>query len=183
MATKKRIDRRIKDSSTTFAKVGAEEVARAIGATRAGSVPRSAERYPSLITLQRRLREELVSEGGRPRRDGAVVTRRVPLTSIEARALDAVTEEVRQGGVNVTSGQVAGYLLREKLDGMYGDLVSLKNGPEVRDPIAELTATFDQILAAAASAKEELEALRPVAKELLEKMKAGRGIESEPASD
>jgi hypothetical protein len=47
------------------------------------------------------------------------------------------------------------------------------------DAIAQLEQTFDRILAAAASAKEELERLRPVSRELLEKMKAGRGIESD----
>lgn len=146
-----------------------------LGARPIGPAPKAAIRYPSLGGLRRQLSTELVSEGGRPRRAGATVTRRVPLTAAEARSLDSLTDEVRQGGLNVTSGQVAGVLLREKLEGVYGG--APRSAPQSTvfvDAIAELERTFERILATAARAKEELETLRPVAEGLLEKMKAPR---------
>ena len=181
MARRSKVYRKITDSATAYTRVEAKDLVSALGAHSVGPAPKAAVRYPSLAGLKLQLSAELVSEGGRPRRAGATVTRRVPLTAAEARSLDSLTAEVRQSGLNVTSGQVAGVLLRERLDCVYGRTTpsAPQSGAPV-DAIAELEQTFERILAAAASAKEELEMLRPVAQELLEKMKAGRGIEDAP---
>ena len=181
MAKQSKTYRKIKDSSPTYERVEHSELEAALGARMGGAAaPRTAIRYPSLTVLRKQLQEELVSEGGRPRRAGTVVTRRVPMTEAEARSLDSLTDEVRQGGFSVTTGQVAGVLLRERLGSAYGQ-AQAEAGSNTGQVIAHMEETLERILAAAASAKEELEALRPVAKELLERMKAGRGIESDPA--
>ncbi|MDZ4783463.1 MAG: hypothetical protein SGJ19_24720 [Planctomycetia bacterium] len=181
MAKQSKTYRKIKDSSPTYERIDHRELESALGVRAGGAAaPKSAIRYPSLAVLQRQLREELVSEGGRPRRAGAVVTRRVPMTESEARSLDSLTDEVRQGGLAVTTGQVAGVLLRERLGSAYGE-ASLDSASDTGQVISQIEDALERILAAAASAKEELEALKPVAKELLERMKAGKGIESDPA--
>lgn len=181
MAKQNKTYRKIKDSSLTYESVGHHELAAALGA-RAGSAagPKSAARYPSLAVLRKQLQGELVSEGGRPRRAGTVVTRRVPMTEDEARSLDSLTDDLRESGLAVTTGQVAGVLLRERLGAAYGEAPA-DDEADAGHVISQMEDVFDRIIAAAASAKEELEALRPVAKELLERMKAGRGIESDTA--
>jgi hypothetical protein len=102
------------------------------------------------------------------------------MTEAEASSLDSLTDRVRQGGLSVTTGQVAGVLLRESLGAAYGEAPA-DDDADAGLVISQMQDVFDRVIAAAASAKEELEALRPVAKELLERMKAGRGIESDPA--
>ena len=184
MARQNKVYKKIRDSSTAYKRVEPDKLASALGVHAVGRAPKAAVRYPSLAGLKRQLSAELVSEGGRPRRAGATVTRRVPLTAAEARSLDSLTDKVRQGGLNVTPGQVAGVLLRERLEGVFGEPSQSTSHPAMPgDVIEELAQTFERILAAAASAKEELEMLRPVAEDLLKKMKAGRGIESDPSID
>ena len=181
MAKQSKTHRKIKDSSATYERVGQHELESALGVRAAGeAAPKSAIRYPSLAVLRRQLQEELVSEGGRPRRAGTVVTRRVPMTEAEAHSLDSLTNDLRESGLAVTTGQVAGVLLRERLGATYGE-ASADDEPDAGHVISQMEDVFDRIIAAATTAKEELEALKPVAKELLERMKAGRGIESDPA--
>lgn len=102
------------------------------------------------------------------------------MTEAEAHSLDSLTNDLRESGLAVTTGQVAGVLLRERLGATYGE-ASADDEPDAGHVISQMEDIFDRMIAAAASAKEELEALKPVAKELLERMKAGRGIESDPA--
>lgn len=176
MAKQNKTYRKIKDSSPTYDRVGHHELQSALGVRAAGkAAPKSAIRYPSLSVLRRQLQGELVSAGGRPRRAGTVVTRRVPMTEAEARSLDSLTDDLRESGLTVTTGQVAGVLLRERLGTAYGEAPA-PNEADAGHVISQMEEVFDRILAAAASAKEELEALRPLAKELLERMKAGRGV-------
>lgn len=181
MAKQNQTYRRIKDTSPTFERIGHHELKSALGAQAVGkAAPKSAIRSSSFAVLRSQLQGELVSEGGRPRRAGTVVTRRVPMTKAEAHSLDSLTSDLRESGLTVTTGQVAGVLLRERLGSTYG-AVSANEEPDAGRVISQMEDVFDRIMAAAASAKEELEALKPVAKELLERMKAGRGIESDPA--
>jgi hypothetical protein len=181
MAKQIKTYRKIKDSSATYELIGQHELESGLGVRAGGAAaPQSAVRYPSLAVLRKQLQGELVSDGGRPRRAGTVVTRRVPMTEAEARSLDSLTDDLRESGLTVTTGQVAGVLLRERLGAAYGEAPA-KGETDAGHVISQMEEVFDRILAAAASAKEELEALRPVAEELIERMKAGRGIESDPA--
>lgn len=160
MAKQRKTYRRIKDSSPTLARVEASEVARALGATPTGSSSAGGWRYPSFAALQQQLQAELVSEGGRPRRAGAVVTRRVPLTTEEARSLDSLTAGVREGGLNVTSGQVAGVLLRERLGAAKEQGTGPASSSEMPDPFEHMERVFDEILESVAHAREMLRKAR-----------------------
>ena len=125
------------------------------------------------------LQADLRSTGGRPARAEAIYSRRIPMTEKESASLGSITTMVRAQGVNATASQVAGVLLKVAMESV---LTSAKVSPVKRgSSITELRATVERVLAAAASAKQNLEELRPVADELLRKMKSGKGIENDPS--
>lgn len=172
---------RIEDIGPTFDRVSVEDVQRGLGAV-AEPAERNAEGSPiAVAALGRRLATDLVSKGGRPSRKEAVTVKKIPVTAKESLILDELAELIRRDGrLKVTPAQVAAQLLHDSLRQF--DRIEQRSGLDGsgRDrSVSEDEAMLEEILAAAASATRQLEQLRPVARELLKRMRAGKGIETD----
>jgi len=185
MAKKGKILDSIVDTSATLPGVDHSEIEVALGATASNRTTQHAGRF-SLSALQSSLMTELVSTGGRPGRQ-AVSRKKVPLTQSEWQRLDDIARLLRLRGVNATSGQVAGILLHHSINEVVHNIDQGK--PTNIAPISaaslsdtQLEETVEGILEAAASAEVHLEQLRPVALELLRRMRTGRGVEGDDDS-
>jgi hypothetical protein len=131
----------------------------------------------TLASVCELLTTELRSTGGRPARAETTLSRRISMTEKEAKALQTITALVRERGVGATPSQVAGILLNVAMTNVLAS--SSVSSPTRISSVTEFQNTVERVLAAAASAKHNLEQLRPVADELLRKMKAGRGVEDD----
>lgn len=179
---KVRVYRRIAiDSSEAYRRVEAAEFQEVLGPlepVRHGELRGSPY---SIAAIRGRLSTELASSGGRPARQRVVTIKKIPLTEAESVALKQITHAVRTHGVNATTGQVAGVLLHQSMSEVLAGTTPAS--PSSTSPpahsLAELKRQLEEVVLAAANATEQLEHLRPVALELLEKMKAGRGVEDE----
>ena len=185
MATKNRVYERLEDESETLERVAHDAVQQALDAE-ASPQQRLAGGSPfSIASIRSRLFTELVSTGGRRGRRDAFARTKIPLTSEEWEALDEIAALIRGHGVNATAGQVAGVILHQSMTQLLLQREreresSLKEKARAKDVSeADLEETLDTLLAAAASATDYLEQLRPVAKELLRRMKSGKGVESD----
>jgi hypothetical protein len=164
---------RIIDSSPTDERVSASEMADALDAFAVGPTAKRGSPH-SIHALQRRVSAELMSTGGRPARKGATVVRRVPLTRAESLTLSQVTRLIRRQGVNATPGQVAAALLHQSLNEVGKAAEKPRESAAARAPDDVLEQKLEQVLAAAASARRDLEELGPIAKDLLAKMRSRR---------
>lgn len=185
MANKSHVYERLEDQSQTFDRVDHSEIASALSAE-ATSVRSGQTGSPfSLGAIRSKLLSELVSTGGRRGRKEAFSRKKIPMTEREWKILDEITSLIKSRGVNTTPGQVAGVLLHQSMTEVLLRLDRVSPSQETGTmPPSELTdgeleETVETILAAAASAEMYLEQLRPVAKELLRRMRAGKGAESD----
>jgi len=184
MATKPNIFDRLEDQSETFDRIEPETIEHALNA-KASSVRVGEAGSPfSLGAIRSRLLGELVSTGGRRGRKEAFSLKKIPLTEREWKILDEITALVKSRGVNATPGQVAGILLHQSMTEVLLRLDRVTPSERGGNTISpskltdgELEETLETILAAAASAEVYLEQLRPVAKELLRRMREGKGTE------
>ena len=172
----------IHDTGPAFELVDSAEIAQALGAT-VDSEERSLGGSPySIAVLRSRLASELTSTGGRPGRREAAAARRIPLTQSEWNTLGEITEVIRRQGVKATASQVAGVLLHQSMSEV-SRLMQVAESVTVRgvarQPSGDLEETVERVLAAAASAQKDLEELRPIAEELLSRMRSARGIEAD----
>ena len=183
MAKRKKIYERLEDRSATLESVDANKLALALGAEETGSVGRIGSAF-SVWALRSRLLSDIVSTGGRPGRREASL-RKIPLTDAEWAALDEVTQLLKHEGVSATPGQVAGLLLHQSLAEVLRRLDRVTPSPSVDATSAkqmtteDLEETLESVFAAAASAKVHLDELRPVALELLRRMRDSQGAESD----
>jgi hypothetical protein len=175
---------RIEDESAAFEKVDSREIESTLGANVQGfSVHRKGSPF-AIAALRGSLFSELVSTGGRPGRREATETKKVPLTEFEWRTLDTITELIRGCGTKATSSQVAGLLLKKSMAEVMLQLEKVSPPSRLdaqmlqKIPDNVLAKRVEEILAAAASAEVHLESLRPVAEELLRRMRSGKGVES-----
>jgi hypothetical protein len=182
VAKKSRVYRRIKDDTPTFERLSAEEVERGLGAVSGPLKHQSGGSPFSITALRMRLATDVVSRGGRPSRKEAVAVKKIPVTAAEWELLGEITKAIREDGVKVTASQVAGVLLHQSLSQVSSrvaqQLSKDSSGGEHLSK-SEVEEKVEKILQAAASAKQQLEQLRPVAEELLRRMKAGKGLESD----
>jgi hypothetical protein len=186
MAKKNPVFEKLEDQSPTFERVESDEIEHALGATGdARTASLSAGSPFSLWALRSRLLTDVISTGGRPARKEAVARKKIPMTEAEWALLDEITRVLNRRGGKATPGQVAGILLHQsmvevlqRLDKVApataADSLSAK-----RLTNSELEERVDSILAAAASAEVHLEQLRPVALELLRRMRSGEGAEAD----
>lgn len=186
MAKKKRVYERLIDQSEAFERVDVREVEEALGAHAEPAADMGQGGSPfSLLTLRSRLLTELVSTGGRPGRKEAIVRKKIPLTETEWKILDQITDLLKGRGVNATSGQVAGILLHQSMTEVLERLEKVTPSRDVNANSTkdlsekQLEETVETIFAAAASAEAHLGQLRPVAMELLRRMRLGKGSESD----
>ena len=139
-------------------KIDHEEVAAALGAEIIASGPRTNNPI-TFLALHERISNELQSTGGRPGRVGVYGRRKVPMSDLEWSYLQHVSDIFASLGLNVSPGQVASFLIVSSLE-------------QLRPEIEALEAEEGQILDAAASARRtDLEALQPVAQEMINRMK------------
>jgi hypothetical protein len=107
--------------------------------------------------------------------------RKISMTDAEWAALGDVTRLLKRQGVNATPGQVAGLLLHQSLTEVLRRLEKVAPGgkgssqPQEHLTDMKLEETLESVLAAAASAEDHLEQLRPVALELLRRMRDEKG--------
>jgi hypothetical protein len=186
MAKKNPIFERLEDQSPTFERVEPDDIEQVLGATKdAGAARKSAGSPFSLWALRSRLLTDVVSTGGRPGRKEAVARKKIPMTDAEWALLDEITRVVNRRGGKATPGQVAGILLHQSMTEVLQRLESVAPAKPVDSPSAqaltnsELEEKVDSILAAAASAEVHLEQLRPVALELLRRMRSGDGAQAD----
>lgn len=177
---KKRVFERVSDTSPTFRRLDSADIEDALGATAVARKAVSGNPL-SLTALRSKLLAELVSSGGRPSRREVVSRKKIPLTESEWKSLDDISRLLKRRGVNASSGQVAGVLLHHSISEVIGQLddptfTKAAHVSQVSDD--ELENTLEGILDAAASAEVHLEQLRPIALELLRRMRAGRGAEA-----
>lgn len=176
MLKNRRTFKRLVDESDTYRRVDPAEVADALGAESVAS-RRSGGSPFSVQALRTRLMTDLVSCGGRPGRREAAI-RKIPLTDTEWELLDDIAALIRSKGINTTPGQVAGVLLNQSMAEVLLRLDherSTEEGPQLeRNNLtdAEIEQTIEETLAAAASAEVHLGQLKPVAIELLRRMRA-----------
>ena len=181
MAKKKTVYERLEDTSKRLESVDPNEMAEALGAEETGAVKVGGSAF-SMLVLRSRMLSDIVSTGGRPGRREASL-RKIPLTDAEWAALDEVTELLKHEGVNATPGQVAGLLLHQSLAEVLRRLDRVTPSPNLDatsvQPMtnADLEETLESVIAAAASAKVHLDELRPVALELLRRMRDSPGSE------
>ena len=167
------IHRKIKDESQTLRRVSAEEFQNALGLSEPSRLKAHGSPY-SVAALRQRLADELGSTGGRPTRREAAVAKRIPLTASEWNMLEEITRLVRLEGLGATPGQVAGVLLHQSMTEVMTRLSRLKTSVSTTVPSApDLNVQLEEVLAAAASAGEQLAQLRPVAAELLQRIRRG----------
>lgn len=193
MANKNHTYERLEDQGATFERVDSESLATALGAERDSKVaPRGGSPF-TMAALRSKLLSEIVSSGGRPGRKGEAISRKkIPLTETEWQLLDRITAMMKTQGVNATPGQVAGVLLHDSINQVLrverrtfverrrSAAPEAKQAKDFSD--SELEETLENILAVAASAEVHLEQLRPVALELLRRMRHGKGAEDLPAA-
>ena len=169
---------RIKDQSESLDRVDPMELPRALGAERFASGNATGSPF-SMLALRSRLISDIVSTGGRPARREASL-RKIPVTDAEWTALDEVAGLLRQQGVKATPGQVAGLLVNQSLAEVLRRLDSVLpasgsvGAPAPAVSNADLEETLENILATAAKAEVHLEELRPVALELLRRMRGAK---------
>jgi hypothetical protein len=183
MAKKKtRVYDEVTDESKTYDRIDVSGIEDSLGAS---SVP---GRYGtnvgpfSVWAIRSRLSKELVSSGGRPARREVTSRKKIPLTESEWRLLDEVTQLVNSHGIKATPGQVAGILLNEAMAAVLSRLDQVDpSGKRSRSALSDhdLEETLENILAAAAHAEAHLDQLRPVALELLRRMREGKGSDDE----
>ncbi len=183
MAMKTHVYERLEDESETFERIEHSAVEQALNA-QAGPVQHGESGSPfSLGAIRNKLLGELVSTGGRRGRREVFARKKIPLTQREWNVLDEITALVKSRGVNATPGQVAGILLHQSMTEVLVRLDRVSPSAQQGTPSpadltdGELEDTLETILAAAASAEVHLEQLRPVAKELLRRMRTGKGAE------
>lgn len=183
MAKKNPIFERLEDQSPTLERVEPDEIELAVGATRDGrTVGKRAGSPFSLWALRSRLLADVISTGGRPGRKEAVARKKIPMTEAEWALLDEITRLLNRRGGKSTPGQVAGILLHQSMTEVLQRLDRVKPAdlpPAQKLTNSELEEKVDSILAAAASAEVHLEELRPVALELLRRMRSGEGAEAD----
>jgi hypothetical protein len=184
MAKKKNEFERIEDTSRTYERIGPEEVSRSLGAKADDKALGGGGSPFSFWALRTRLLSDLVSTGGRPGRKEAVARKKIPMTESEWALLDEITRVLNVRGVKASAGQVAGILLNQsmtevlrRLDRVAPKSVGFDSPQQLSE--AELEEKVETILAAAASAQENLQRLRPVALELLRRMSSNDGSEDD----
>lgn len=185
MAKKKQqIFARLIDDSPTLERIEASELEQSLGANVEHSENASAGSPFSLAALRSRLLSDLVSTGGRPGRKEAVLRKKIALTETEWKILDQITELINSRGVNATSGQIAGVLLHQSITEVLHRLEKVAPPSSVSATAIstisdqDLEETVDDILTAAASAEAHLGQLKPVALELLRRMRERKKAES-----
>lgn len=165
---------KVRDTGATLERISPKDLEEGLGATRVERPRRSAGSPYSVAAIRRQLAQELASTGGRPSRKEAVVARRIPLTQSEWTALDAVTEAVRSEGTRATAGQVAGVLLHQSLRAVAEANERLRKSSNATSMSTnEFEERVERILEAAANAAAGLKELKPVAEELLTRMREG----------
>ena len=178
MAKRELTYERIKDQSESLDRVDPMELPRALGAEQFASGNATSSPF-SMLALRSRLMSDIVSTGGRPARREAVL-RKIPVTDAEWTALDEVAGLLRQQGVKATPGQVAGLLVNQSLAEVLRRLDNVLpasgsvGAPAPAVSNTDLEETLENILAAAAKAEVHLEGLRPVALELLRRMRGAK---------
>ena len=178
--TDKKTYERIEDTGSTLPRIDVENVLRALGAVDVSSKCDSRTNRFSIHAVRKRLLEEIVSTGGRPARRDVSTRRKIPLTDTEWNALQNVATLLATDGIRTTAGQVAGVLVRQSIVQLFSSMTSESELVKEGDAIyASDESQVENILAAAASAGEHIERLRPVALELLRRMRQGRGVESD----
>ena len=177
---KKPIYERLEDQSRTFERVEPDEIEKGLGAKRDARAKGARAGSPfSLWALRARLVADVISTGGRPGRKEAIARKKIPLTEAEWALLDEITRVLNRRGGKATPGQVAGILLHQSMTEVLrrlGKVAPVKPVDSLRTrklTNSELEDKVDSILAAAASAEVHLEQLRPVALELLRRMRSG----------
>jgi hypothetical protein len=176
MAKKKNEFERIADTSSSYERIGSDEISQLLGAKADSKMPSRGGSPFSFWALRSRLLSELVSTGGRPGRKEAVERKKIPMTESEWALLDEITRILNIRGVKATAGQVAGILLNQSMTEVLKRLdrvaptKSAGAGPGRQLSDTELEEKVESILAAAASAESHLQELRPVALELLRRM-------------
>lgn len=174
MEKKNLIYERLDDQSPTLERVNPRDLAEALGAVESGTAVTTKSPF-SMWAVRSRLLSEIVSTGGRPaRRDASV--RKIPVTDAEWSALDGIATLLKHDGVTATPGQVAGILLHHSLAEVLRRLDSVTPSADSNTPSkgmtnSDLEETLQSVLAAAAKAEVHLEELRPVALELLRRMR------------
>ena len=153
---------RVKDTSKTLEQVDFGPIAKEMGAEEVAGQVLGSVNPVSFFALRERLQSELVSSGGRPGRREPVQRRKVPVTDEEWLRLKNIAEIMRRTGVSAAPGQIAGILLRQRLEQLHPEQEALT--PEESQ---DLESQVDLILKAAASANIDVAGLRPVALELL----------------
>lgn len=153
---------RIKDTSKTLEHIDFAPVAEELGAEEVSGQVLGSVNPISFFALRERLRSELVSSGGRPGRKDPVQRRKVPVTDEEWLRLKEIAGVMRRTGVSAAPGQIAGILLRQRLEQLHPEQESIT-------PVANqnLESQVDLIMNAAASANIDVAGLRPIALELL----------------
>ena len=149
--------KKIRQVSSTR-RIDPADVAKALGAQTVEYVPQDNLDPVSFFALHERMSSELVSTGGRPGRAGVSGRRKVPMSDQEWSDLEQLSNILDRLGLHVSPGQVAGFLLESSLNKMKAEITALE-------------ADAAQVFEAAASSKEPLADLEPIAEELLRKMK------------
>jgi hypothetical protein len=104
----------VRTTSSTAPRVDPEIVREALGADRVASAARATS--PSLLSaLRRSLVGSIKSSGGRPGLEGAARRQKIPMAEADWESVEEIAATMRQQGVGVTAGQVAGQLLREAI--------------------------------------------------------------------
>ncbi len=175
---KRKVYGKVIDTGATLERVTTREIEDALGAEAYGGGVSGGSPF-SVWALRSRLMSELVSTGGRPGRSDAS-PRKVSMTDAEWSALDKVTDLLKRQGVSATPGQVAGLLLHQSLAEVLKRLEdeapakTAESRSSARRTVNSIEDTLDNVLAAVANAQVHLEQLRPVALELLKRMRKTR---------
>lgn len=173
----------VEDTSGTLQRVEPRDVASALGAEEVVSGKGGGSPF-SMAALRSRLLLDIVSTGGRPGRREASL-RKIAITDAEWTALDEISKLLKREGLNATPGQVAGLLLHQSLAEVLRRLdsvnppghIDVSSAKELTN--ADLEETLESVLAAAAKAEVHLEELRPVALELLRRMRDDKGVDGD----
>ena len=153
---------RVRDTSKPLEQVDFGPIAEGMGAEEVAGQILGSVNPVSFFALRERLQSELVSSGGRPGRRGPVQRRKVPVTDEEWLRLKKIAEIMRKTGVSAAPGQIAGILLRQRLEQLHP-----KQDAPMPEETQDLESQVDRIMNAAASANIDVAGLRPVALELL----------------
>lgn len=107
---------RIEQIGHTLRRVDAENLAAALGATRARGSARRRGGVLSLLALGERIGALMRSTGGRPSLEGRARRQKIPITDAEWERLENLAERLESSGVRASAGQVASVLLHEALE-------------------------------------------------------------------